>query len=120
MLFIPITLLTLGCASGPQQGAGQLVAGDAFELTITPVYVASQASMIDEATEIEVLIRDDEGNETPFAMIAGDTQAYENTTIRALEDAEVFLVGRDENGVVFHGRSEPPVMTTVWSCPSVA
>ena len=95
-MLAPLALLTFGCASDPQSGAGQLVAGEAFELTITPVYVASQADMIDEATEIEVLVRDSDGNESTFAMYEGDDEVYENTEIWGLDDSEVFLVGRNQ------------------------
>ncbi len=111
-MLAPLALLTLGCASVPERSVGQLVAGEAFELSITPIYVAGQADMIEEATEIEVILRDLEGNETTFAMYEGDDQTYENTEIWSLEDSEVFLVGRNANGVVFHGRSEPLTLST--------
>ena len=60
-MLAPLALLTLGCASEPERSVGQLVAGEAFELSITPIYVAGQADMIDEATEIEVILRDLDG-----------------------------------------------------------
>jgi len=88
------------------------VAGDAFDLSITPIYVASQAAMIDEATEIEVLVRNNGGDETTFALLQGEDQAYTNTEIRSLDDAEVFLIGRNQNGVIFHGRSEPITLSS--------
>ena len=111
-MLAPLILLTFGCASEPGRSAGQLVAGEAFELNITPIYVASQADMIEEATEIEVILRDLEGNETTFAMYEGEDQTYENTEIWGLEDSEVFLVGRNANGIVFHGRSKPLTLST--------
>ena len=106
-MLTPLALLTLGCASGPDPTAGEFVAGEAFQLSITPIYVASQAEMIDEAKEIEIRVLDGDGNETPFALYQGEDKTFENTEIRALADAKILLVGRDDDDIIFHGRSEP-------------
>ena len=100
-------LLSLGCASTESVGAGELRVGDAFTINIVPIFTSAQADMIDEASSIEVIVREKDGSETVLSMTSDDGRNYQNRDIRKLDDSELLLVGRDDGGVVFHGRSAP-------------
>ncbi len=102
-----LLLLVLSCATNTDRAGDILVDGEAFELTITPVYFSTQEEMIDEITSMELIVQDADGKEESFVMMDKGERRYENTGIDRLQDATLFLVGRDENGVVFHGRSAP-------------
>jgi len=97
----------IACAPAPEGAAGAILNGDAFELTIRPSYLESQADMIDEITDLEVLIHQSDGTSVRESLLTLGSSEYTHDNFPPLDNVTLTLVGSNDGGVVFHGTSRP-------------
>ena len=111
-MFIDFFLLTmLACGSPTRETAGPVINGNAFSLSVVPVYRDEQADMLDEVDTLQLVVTQGDGERTTLGLLGTTSENALSSSVPKLDNATLTLVGRSTESVIFHGSSQPLTIT---------